>query len=59
MRHRLLNRVNKIITLTVAIEQECFTGKFPFLNHIVLLTICPCVLPTFQYECGVDVSTRN
>ena len=33
------DRVNKIITQAVAIEQEFLTGKLPFLSYIMLLTV--------------------
>jgi ribonucleoside-diphosphate reductase subunit M2 len=39
------DRVNKIITQAVAIEQEFLTGKFTFLSHILSLTVLPDALP--------------
>src|SRR6266702_942790 len=39
------DRVNKIITQAVAIEQEFLTGKSTFFGHIYLLTVPPDALP--------------
>lgn len=54
------DRVNKIITQAVAIEQEFLTGKLPFLGYIVFAhrssRCTPCC--THRYECRFNVSVH-